>query len=189
MHSKLLLAFLITISSAQAQPLAGHIEGNQLYGDETYTQLNTQISATMPPIAPSRLLYPLYLQNASGKLKPNNLQADHGQAPIGVIGAELVAKNWSSREVTIKILYPQSDLNHFDVHPGDRIVAVDNESFSGLTDFRNRSRGMPGTTVELTIWGRGDGFSKTITVKRIDARTLPQNDSYFNWAASQTRYW
>ena len=181
---------------------------NNLRGQAEDNLLQASASETMPPIAPPRRLYPLYPVAASNysdtmspmvvrfvgqQLRPtsdNNrnysFNDNHGEAPMGCLGAEVVTGNWLQPPTIITIL-PGSDLNNFDIQVGDQITNVDGHHLIDGHDLERRSVGVPGTIMNLTI--SRNGVKRVFSVKRIDARTVAQYDPHFQDVANMTRSW
>ena len=119
----------------------------------------------------------------SGVQQQSTLQAkaNGGEEIYGCLGALLNLFNGGILQV-----FPQSDLNRFDVQPGDRIVGVNGHRY----DFRtiiNEMVGTPGTIVELDIRSR-DRTVRNLQVRRTDARLLPQTGMY-KQLTQKNRYW
>jgi len=118
---------------------------------------------------------------------PGQLQATHGQAPIGVIGCKFDF-------ITGKfvIVYPGSDLLRYGIHPGDSYLAIEGQpTVRNINWFQDITRGTPGTYVDMTVLH--DGRPMDIKVMRKDSRLFAGcntgGNNYFIWCAGQTKYW
>lgn len=129
----------------------------------------------------------LLLQNGgSAKLdaqqqSPLQAKAEGGEEIYGCLGALLNLFNGG-----ILKIFPQSDLNRFDVQPGDRIVGVNGHRYDFRTIIKEMV-GTPGTIVELDI-RKPDKTVNHLQVRRTDARLLPQTGMY-KQLTQKNRYW
>jgi S1-C subfamily serine protease len=172
---RLILTILTILSlnnSCWADPLQGRVEE---------TNVNTRIQVQL-------LNKPLQAQTdktvLSGKATNFNLNADHGVHPVGVIGLLL-------NDVTGEVwrVYPLSNLNRWDIRPGDYLINVNGTPYSSST-FKAQKEGEVGQPILLTFYRNG----KTLKVNcpRVDARLLASYtgyDNYFVKEAQKTRYW
>ncbi len=113
----------------------------------------------------------------------------HGESPLGVIGCQVDYTSGIVMQV-----YPPSDLNRFQIHPGDRVIGYMGHRFRNSLQMVNDVVGVPGTPCEITLLHNGQMIS--IEVLRTDARLLVQYDqqigpfrNHYHNCVAQTRYW
>jgi predicted metalloprotease with PDZ domain len=104
-----------------------------------------------------------------------------GEEAYGVLGAVV-----SQETGLIKSVFPESDLNRFGIHPGDRVAGVNGHRFDPST-YQAECRGVPGSVLNLAIVH--DGILSEYPVKRTDSRALAGNGSYYRKWAKRTRTW
>jgi len=108
-------------------------------------------------------------------------KAKGGEEIYGCLGALLNLFNGAILKV-----FPQSDLNRFDVQPGDRIIGVNGHRYDFRTIIKDMV-GTPGTIIELDIRTK-DRVERHLQVRRTDARLLPQTGMY-KQLTQRNRYW
>lgn len=99
----------------------------------------------------------------------------------GVLGAKIVAPTGAF--ITI---YPQSDLNRFDVRVGDRVVGIEGHKYSGRT-FPQECLGAPGSTIKLDILSNQTRTVNSIEVRRVDSRELSIVHKYYRDIGKKSR--
>jgi predicted metalloprotease with PDZ domain len=112
---------------------------------------------------------------------PLQAKANGGEEIYGCLGALLNMMNGAILKV-----FPQSDLNRFDVQPGDRIVGVNGHRYDFRTIIKEMI-GTPGTIIELDIRTRNREV-RHLQVRRTDARLLPQTGMY-KQLTQRNRFW
>ena len=150
--------------------------------------LRSSVSDTMPPML-LRKLCPLTPNSGNSRTYP--LNANHGQAFMGVLGCQVTQGNWFDAP-RILCIFPACDLNNLDVQVGDQITNIDGHHLLDGGDLVRRAVGVPGTIMNLTI--SRNGVKRTFPVRRIDARTVAQYDSqigsnHYHEVAAMTRSW
>lgn len=112
------------------------------------------------------------------------LEENHGEIAVGVLGAYT-----ADSDGTITKILPGSDLIRLGIKVGDRIKKINGTVFANHIQFRNACRGLPNTTMILTIEHRGS--IKTYEVKRTDARLYAKEneDDYYSWCVKQIKRW
>jgi hypothetical protein len=103
-----------------------------------------------------------------------------GEEAFGCLGCVI-----SPQGMVIKI-YPESDLNRFQIVPDDRVVGINGHPFDGRT-FPSECLGLPGSLISLTILHFG--MPMDVQVHRVDSRELAGHASYYKHWAQKTRQW
>lgn len=99
----------------------------------------------------------------------------------GVLGAKI-----ASQTGVFITIYPQSDLNRFDVRVGDRVVGIEGHRYRGQT-FPQECLGAPGTTIKLDILSSQTRTLNTIEVRRVDSRELSVVHKYYRDIGKNSR--
>ena len=87
---------------------------------------------------------------------------------------------------TVENVYPESDLNRYQIVPGDRVLGINGHFFDGKT-FPSECLGVPGTMIYLDILHMGNPIQAS--VHRVDSRDLAGRASYYKHWADKTRRW
>ena len=103
-----------------------------------------------------------------------------GEEAFGCLGCVI-----SPVGIVMKI-YPESDLNRFQIQPDDRVVGINGHPFNGKT-FPSECIGVPGSLIYLTILHFG--MPMDVQVHRVDSRELAGHASYYKHWANKTRQW
>ncbi len=107
----------------------------------------------------------------------------HGEEAVGVLGA--YTEDYDGK---ITKILTGSDLLRLGIVVGDKIKKIDGKPYGQLGDFRTHCRGLPGTTMILTI--EHNGKTAPYIVKRADARLFANDeDSYYSWCVKQMKRW
>jgi hypothetical protein len=171
----------------QQQPMQGQVWSSPPMQGQVWTQqsppMQGQIGAQQfaPPMQGqigSQQFPPLQGQGQSNIL---HAQTAGGEESFGVLGAVV-----DEATGVFKAVFPESDLNRFGVHPGDRVLAIGGHRYDPST-WQAECRGVPGSVMELVI--AHEGLVSTYPVKRTDSRALAGNGSYFQKWAKRTRSW
>jgi hypothetical protein len=152
------------VGAQQFPPLQGQIGGQQ------FSPLQGQFATQQFP--------PLQGQGRTSMLQAGT---SGGEEAYGVLGAVV-----SEDTGMIKSVFPESDLNRFGIHPGDRVAGISGHRYDPST-WQAECRGAPGTVMELVIVH--DGVVSNYPVKRTDSRALAGNGSYYRKWAKRTRSW
>jgi hypothetical protein len=151
--------------SQQAPPMQGQI-GAQQFAPPLQGQMGSQ---QFPPL------------QGNGQSTILHAQASGGEESYGVLGAVV-----DEPTGMLKTVFPESDLNRFGVHPGDRILGINGHRYDPST-WQAECRGIPGGVIELVI--AHEGLVSTYPVKRTDSRALAGKASYYRKWANRTRSW
>ncbi len=119
----------------------------------------------------------------------NALEAteDHGELTVGVLGASVYGHR-------IKEVFPGSDLNRYEVRPGDVMLRIDGQDWRDLRTLIRLTQGPPGSIIRITVkrWEQ----IVTVPVHRVDSRVFVNcntqgspNANYFRQCAAKTRKW
>ena len=83
-------------------------------------------------------------------------------------------------------IYPESDLNRFQIQPKDQIVGIDDHKFHFLS-FQKECLGMPGSEIMLDVLHKGE--LEKIAVRRVDSRLLASRAHRYKNLSEHTKYW
>lgn len=179
------------IQQEESQSESGSPERAPLEGKSDAAQLGASVEEQQPSdgkISKELRDKTFLLQNSQssaqlGVQQQSTLQAkaSGGEEIYGCLGALLNLFNGGILQV-----FPQSDLNRFDIQPGDRIVGVNGHRYDFRTIIKEMV-GTPGTIVELDIRSR-DRTVRHLQVRRTDARLLPQTGMY-KQLTQKNRFW
>ncbi|MDR3616788.1 MAG: hypothetical protein P4L53_24745 [Candidatus Obscuribacterales bacterium] len=160
----------------QGQPLQQSVQQsnfNMQYGQGFQPNMQQGFAQQQPP--------PMFQGNAQAA--PPMIQmggVQGGEEAFGCLGCVI-----SPHGVVIKI-YPESDLNRFQIAPDDRVVGINGHPFDGRT-FPSECLGLPGSIIGLTILHFG--MPMDVQVHRVDSRELAGHASYYKHWAQKTRQW
>ena len=105
---------------------------------------------------------------------------DGGQSTVGCLGCVVTLRG------TISKIFPESDLNRFQIRPKDKIIRINGRKFHPF-QFQKECVGIPGSELKLEISRRG--ISQEITIYRIDARLLSNYARRYKHLSEQNKYW
>ena len=171
------------------QPLAGIADQSDFDG---HVYLTDRLPEQAPESAPQRFnsanINQYSLASSAEQQSNIGFPGNHGQHIVGVIGCEV-----SQFTGNILKVFPPSNLNNWNIHPGDRVLGYANHRFiSGRDMVRVGCMGPPGSLMELTILH--DGRPISLQCPRIDSRLVVGFDRllgsrHYEQCASQSRFW
>lgn len=162
--------------AAPGPPLQGATQQSNFnfqYGQGFQPNMQQGFAQQQPP--------PMFQGNAQAA--PPMLQmggVQGGEEAFGCLGCVI-----SPQGIVIKI-YPESDLNRFQIQPDDRVLGINGHPFNGKT-FPSECLGVPGSIIALTILHFG--MPMDVQVHRVDSRELAGHASYYKHWAQKTRQW
>lgn len=145
----IILIYLLFIQCADAKPLLGHVTNSPNISSKPNLQL-------LKPKPDNR-----------GKLLTGKVKQTHLKGLIGI--------RYDSATGEIKYIYPESDLNRFNIKTGDYILKIEREAYRPCL-LPYVSFYPKGWILNLTIRSKG-GTVRIIPVKLIDARNIVGGDS------------
>jgi S1-C subfamily serine protease len=182
----LLIVFCVTQGISQAgqfpgEPLngapvfQGQVDKNDLRINRS--QLNTQTgSQDLPP--------PIQAQIPQTRLQ---LQTDHGELPVGVMGS-LLRNIQGTPAVFIANIFPGSDAAN-SCRINDVILFIDGRRLHCLRESYSLIRGVPGQTRRFTIERAGRIFD--VYIRLTDSRQYVNYDydGYYHWCNGLIKRW
>lgn len=141
---------LLLTQSVESKPLEGYISNHNAQLNIKYAQLNTKLVQLKRQCA---------IIDKRGKRIKGHVKQTTLKGLIGIL---------YTPDGRLVYIYPESDLNKFDIHAGDYIIKVEKEAFRPCL-LPYISLYPVGYILNLTI-RRSDGSIKTVPVKLLDAR-------------------
>ncbi|MBX9876972.1 MAG: hypothetical protein K2Y22_00800 [Candidatus Obscuribacterales bacterium] len=186
----LLLVICVSVLAAQAQegkPFELKASESKLYIDPDWATSDTEDKLLPDKLAP---LIPGHRLAEQGQIQETAVtkvklkeDVNHGEIPVGVLGAYT-----EGDDGTITKILPGSDLLRLGVVVGDKIRKIDGAVHTNADNFRNACRGLPGSTMILTI--ERNGQTAPYIIKRTDARLYTNDsDGYYKWCVEQIKRW
>jgi C-terminal processing protease CtpA/Prc len=120
--------------------------------------------------------------NLNSRPSPFQFQANHGIAPVGVVGVKID----SNLNGGIIAEYPPSNLWKFGIVPGDQILAVEGRPVNYYT-FEDDCTGVPGQLRNLTIVHNGQVTNIAVPLVAVD-KVLSYNRNYQRSASMAVRW-
>ncbi len=179
---------VLAAQAQEGQPFELKASESKLYVDPNWAKSDTEDKLLPDKLTP---LIPGHARNTEEgqvqetavtkvKLKEN---ISHGEIPVGVLGAYT-----EGDDGTITKILPGSDLLRLGIVTGDKIRKIDGTTHTNADNFRNACRGLPGSTMILTI--ERNGKTAPYIIKRTDARLYTNDsDGYYKWCVEQIKRW
>jgi hypothetical protein len=184
----LTLVFLFTAHAQEKKKFELNARDSQLYVDPDWATSDAEDKLLPDKLTP---LIPGHTKTEQGEVQETGLtkvrlkdDVSHGEIPVGVLGAYT-----DEYDGKITRILKGSDLGRLGIVVGDKIRKIDGTLYTNVDAFRKACRGLPGSTMVLTI--ERNGATKPYLVKRTDARlyTNDDTDGYYKWCVEQIKRW
>lgn len=184
----LILTFVLGVEAQQTKTFELNAKENRLYVDPDWATSDTE-----DKLLPDKLqsLIPGHQKAELGEVQETALtkvrlkeDVSHGEIPVGVLGAYT-----DDYDGKITKILKGSDLTRLGIVVGDKIKKIDGTPYTNMDTFRKACRGVPGSTMVLTI--ERNGKTQPFLVKRTDARLYTNDDAdgYYKWCVEQIKRW
>ena len=179
----------LTASPVSAdEPLQGNVKQSDSPIYDERIRRDDMLPRILPPDGAGSVLWPPFTQSL-GTATQVDLDAQHGRQKLGVLGVTV-----DSNTGIVQTVLPGSDLNNYQVAPGDQVIGFNGHMWVSGHALADESVGIPGTTFPVVFMHNGQVLP--LNVKRVSAqRFLPYANNpetgynRIRETAGQTKSW